>query len=63
MISVTDFLARVEQIAAEEPGYQLGHSGDDNQCDCIGLIIGAIRRAGGQWRGIHGSNYAARNEL
>ena len=62
-VSVRDFLSRVEEIAAEGPGYQLGHSGDDHLCDCIGLIIGAIRRAGGQWRGIHGSNYAARNEL
>lgn len=57
------FLSKVEEIAAEEPGYQLGHSGDDHLCDCIGLVIGAIRRAGGQWRGTHGTNYAARNEM
>ena len=30
--------------------------------DCIGLIMGAIRAAGGSWPGLHGSNYAARNE-
>lgn len=53
----------MEEIAAEEPGYQLGHDGSDHLCDCIGLIIGAIRRAGGQWRGLHGSNYAARSEV
>lgn len=63
MVDVRDFLARVEEIAAEEPGYQKGHSGDDHLCDCIGLIIGAIRRAGGQWHGTHGSNYAARSEV
>lgn len=63
MIGVREFLAKVEEIAAEEPGYQLGHYGQDNLCDCIGLIIGAIRRAGGQWRGLHGSNYAARSEI
>lgn len=59
MIAVTEFLARVEQIAAEEPSYRLGGSGRDGTCDCIGLIIGAIERAGGKWPGIHGSNYAA----
>ena len=63
MVDVKHFLAYVEEIAAEEPGYQHGHSGDDHLCDCIGLIIGAIRRAGGQWHGTHGSNYAARYEV
>ena len=62
-VDVKKFLTRVEEIAAEGPGYQHGHSGDDHLCDCIGLVIGAIRRAGGQWRGLHGSNYAARKEL
>ena len=63
MIAVKDFLAAVEQIASEEPAYQQGHDGHDGLCDCIGLIIGAIRRCGGQWCGIHGSNYAARQEM
>lgn len=63
MVRVREFLTRVEQIAAEEPRYQHGHDGSDGLCDCIGLIIGAIRRAGGQWRGMHGSNYAARSEI
>ena len=55
-----DFLAQVEAIAATHPTYRLGGSGKDGTCDCIGLIIGAIRRAGGAWTGTHGSNYAAR---
>lgn len=63
MINVKAFLSRVEEIAAEEPAYQEGHDGRDHLCDCIGLIIGAIRRAGGRWAGTHGSNYAARNEM
>ena len=63
MVKVKDLITRAEQIAAEEPAYQQGHDGHDGLCDCIGLIIGAIRRAGGQWRGLHGSNYAARSEL
>lgn len=62
-VDVKTFLAKVEEIAAEEPGYKLGHYGQDGYCDCIGLVIGAIRRAGGQWRGTHGSNYAARSEV
>lgn len=62
-VAVREFLAKVEEITAEEPEYQLGQDGAHGQCDCIGLIIGAIRRAGGVWRGIHGSNYAARREI
>jgi hypothetical protein len=61
--NVQNFLARVEEIAAEEPGYELGHSGDDHLCDCIGLVIGALRRCGVRWSGIHGTNYAARSEM
>lgn len=43
--------------------YKLGMDGRNGQCDCIGLIIGAIRLMGGEWKGTHGSNYAARNEM
>jgi hypothetical protein len=41
-----------------EPG-----DGSDGTCDCICLPIGAIRRMGLKWPGIHGSNWAARQEL
>ena len=61
-IDVKRFLAYVEEIAAEEPSYRWGGYGSDGTCDCIGLIIGAIRRAGGSWTGLHGTNYAARYE-
>jgi len=63
MIDARVFIAKAEEIAAEEPRYKKGGDGDSGYCDCIGLIIGAIRRAGGQWRGMHGSNYAARREM
>lgn len=63
MIAVAEFLSRVEEIAAEEPSYRHGGYGQDGTCDCIGIIIGAIRRCGGEWRGLHGSNYAARREI
>ena len=61
MISLNEFLAAVEEIAAENPRYRKGGSGFDGSCDCIGLIIGALQRCGGKWSGIHGSNWTARN--
>ena len=57
------FLEKVEEIAQASPVYRLGGDGSDGTCDCIGLVIGAIRRAGGSWTGTHGSNYAARYEM
>ena len=63
MISKDKFLEKVKEIATSKPTYKLGHDGSDGTCDCIGLIIGAIRRSGGSWTGIHGSNYAARYEM
>ena len=62
-MTVAKFLQKVEEIRREKPTYRLGGDGSDGTCDCIGLIIGAIRRSGGKWTGTHGSNYAARNEL
>ena len=60
MIEVNDFLAKIKEIAKSRPSYRLGGDGSDGTCDCIGLVIGAIRRAGDSWSGIHGSNYSAR---
>ena len=57
------FIAQVEAIAQASPVYRLGGDGSDGTCDCVGLVIGAIRRAGGAWMGTHGSNYAARYEM
>lgn len=61
-VDLQEFLSNADSIAAEKPSYQLGHDGSDGKCDCIGYAIGSIRRSGGTWSGIHGSNYAARNE-
>lgn len=63
MVHMEAWLNKVDEIAAEGPSYKLGHDGSDGACDCIGLIIGAIRRAGGEWTGTHGSNWAARNAV
>lgn len=63
MITNRDFVAAVKRNGDRVTAYKLGESGDGGQCDCIGLIIGAIRLCGGSWRGVHGTNYAARNEM
>lgn len=62
-IKLAAFLEQLEAICALKPEYRIGGSGTDGTCDCIGLIIGAVRRAGGSWTGIHGSNYAARKQM
>ena len=63
MIALANFLQAVKQNAARVTKYHQPGDGSDGLCDCIGLIIGAVRLAGGQWNGTHGSNYAARSEI
>lgn len=46
-IKLAAFLEQFETICATKPDYRIGGSGTDGTCDCIGLIIGAVRRAGG----------------
>lgn len=60
-MTITDFLSKVREIAAESPAYRLGRDGSDGLCDCIGLIIGAIRRNGTKYTETHGSNWFARH--
>lgn len=57
------FLKMVAVIKSLNPAYRQPGDGSDGTCDCIGLIIGAIRRMKLKWTGIHGSNWAARNEF
>lgn len=59
----TAFVNGVLKNAARVNAYQPGMDGTGGLCDCIGLIMGGIRLAGGTWQGTHGSNYAARNEM
>lgn len=63
MTSLQAFLNGVKQNAARIKAYAPGGDGSGGLCDCIGLIIGAVRLAGGKWTGTHGSNWAARNEM
>lgn len=60
MISVSEFLNAVQKNAARIRSYRQPGDGSDGTSDCIGLIIGALRLAGVQYSGIHGSNYFAR---
>lgn len=57
------FLAKIQEIISEKPTYKLGEDGSNGLCDCIGLIIGGLRRAGGKWSGSHGTNHAVRYQM
>lgn len=57
---VQKFLAMIDVIKRLNPAYKQPGDGSNGVCDCIGLIIGALKRMGIKWPGIHGSNYAAR---
>lgn len=61
--AVSKFLSKVLEIFNSNPKRREPGDGSDGYCDCIGLIIGAIRRMGLKWTGIHGSNWAARKEI
>lgn len=57
------FMEGIDENVARVREYVNGGDGTGGECDCIGLIIGAIRLKGGSWTGTHGSNYAARYEM
>lgn len=57
------FLAKIQEIISEKPTYKLGGDGSNGLCDCIGLIIGGLKRAGGKWSGSHGTNHAVRYQM
>lgn len=63
MIPLKQFLTGINQNVGRINKYQLGHDGSDGTCDCIGLIIGALRLCGFKWPGTHGSNWTARNAM
>ena len=63
MISQQAFHDALQQNIERVNEYESGMDGTGGQCDCIGLIIGAIRLAGGKWKWTHGSNYAMRYRM
>lgn len=60
---VNKFIEKVQVIKNLNPKRREPGDGSDGYCDCIGLVIGAVRRMGLKWTGIHGSNWAARKEF
>lgn len=62
-MNAAEFVSLVLENKARVDRYLLGGDGAGGSCDCIGLIIGALRLGGVKWSGTHGSNYAARYEM
>jgi len=63
-VSVRDYIAKVNEIYAEKPAYELGHDGSDGKCDCIGMCRGALLRAGATGvTNMRGTNMAARSAI
>lgn len=60
MISVYDFVGRVERIAARNLRYKIGGVGKNGVCDCTGLIMGAMYELGHKTYDMHSTNYFAR---
>ena len=56
------FLQKALQLFNSNPKRREPGDGSDGYCDCIGYLIGSLRRTGLKWTGIHGSNWAARKE-
>ena len=61
------FIEKVFVIKSLNPKYRQPGDGSDGTCDCIGLVIGALKRMGISWYSqsgaIHGTNYAARKAV
>ncbi len=55
-----EFAGAVIRTAGTVTEYEWGGSGPGG-CDCVGLIIGAVRSLGVKWPGTHGTNWLARN--
>lgn len=63
MTLLEKFIQKIMVIKALQPKYRQPGDGSDGTCDCVGLVIGAFRRSGIKWSGIHGSNWFARKEV
>lgn len=62
-MKVMRFLELVLENVLRVKRYKNGGDGTNGDCDCIGLIIGALRMGGVKWPWTHGSNYTARNRM
>ncbi len=59
-IQLSALMAQVEQIRSLAPVYAVGGTGARGTCDCVGLLMGAMMRAGHAAYPMHSSNYFAR---
>ena len=63
-VTVEKFIAGVGSIYEEMPSYEEGHDGSDGKCDCIGMVRGALLRAGAtDVKNLRGTNQAARKAI
>ena len=62
-VPVSSLSTAILHVADGVRSYRSGGSGSDGTCDCIGLIIGGLKRCGYKWPGIHGSNWSIRNAV
>lgn len=63
MITENQFEEGIQKNINRINRYESGMDGSGGGCDCIGLIIGAIRLMGGKWNWTHGTNYTVRNRM
>ena len=63
MISMKAFAENVVELAGTITEYVWGATGENGKCDCVGLVIGALRMGGIRWTGTNGTNYTARNAM
>lgn len=64
MLTIEAFENGVQRNTMRVTHYESGcDGGGDGGCDCIGLVIGSVRLAGGTWPWTHGSNYTARYRM
>lgn len=62
-ISLTKFLAKVAEVYVEHPTYREGGLARDGTCDCVGMVIAAMTRAGHAAYALKSSNYFARCQI
>lgn len=63
-VSAAAYVKEVYAIYNEKPKYEIGHDGSDGKCDCIGMVRGALKRAGAtDVTNMRGTNQAARESI
>lgn len=58
-----DLARQVDELAAEITGYRDGKSGENGLCDCIGLVMGAMKTIARVAYPMHSTNYFARKQM